>query len=269
MAEPATGLEALDPAIVAIELWALTIARVMGVFTQGPIFGSRHISMKARVGTALVLATALYPILPMPEGFYYNFSQHLMIVFGNVAVGFMVGFASYLTMTTVQFAGELIDTQLGLSTAASFDPSAGGTVNMLRRFHFYLAMIVYLIINGHHSLITAIYRSFVAVPVDTLGVVSGELAHSFIALTNDMLLLGVQIASPALAALYIVQIGLGLVARAAPQMNVFMISFPVNIMLGTAVLANAIPYVAKKLIWIFDDNYRYVLKFLLLMRPGG
>ena len=264
-----TGMDKLAPAIVAIELWGLTIARVMGVFIQAPIFGSRHITMRGRVGAAIVIATALYPGLPMPQEFYYSFPQHAAIIAGNVVVGLVIGWVSFLTMTTVQFAGELCDVQLGLSIAASFDPSAGGTVNLLRRFHFYIAMMVYLIINGHHTLITAIYRSFEAVPVDNMVIIRGALVHDIVWLTNDLLVLGVQIASPALAALFIVQMALGLVARASPQMNVFMVSFPVNIATGTSILSLTMPYLTRKLIFIFDDNYRTVLKYLILMKPGG
>jgi len=264
-----TGMEKLAPTIVVIELWALTLARVMGVFVQAPIFGSRHISMKIRVGAAIVLATGLFPGLPMPQDFYYSFPQHAVIIFQNIMVGLVIGWVSYLTMTTVQFAGELCDVQLGLSIAASFDPSAGGTVNLLRRFHFYVAMMVYLIIDGHHSLITAIYRSFEAVPVDNMVLIRGALVYDIVWLTSDLLYLGVQIASPVLAALFIVQMALGLVARASPQMNVFMVSFPVNIGVGTAVLALTLPYLTRKLIVIFDDNYRIVLKYIILMSPGG
>jgi len=264
-----TGTEALEPSIVAIELLGLTIARCMGIGLQAPIFGSKHITMKARVGSVIVIAVALYPTLPMPDVFTASIPQHLSIIFSNVMVGLIIGFAASLTMYTVQFAGELVDTQLGLSTAASFDPSAGGTVNMIRRFKFYLAMMVYLIINGHHSLIISIYRSFQAVPVDAMFVPRGALIADFVYMTNDMLLIGVQIASPCMAALYIVQMALGLVARSAPQMNVFMLSFPVNILVGTTVLSAAIPYIAKKLIFMFDANYHQVLKLLLLMKPGG
>ena len=159
--------------------------------------------------------------------------------------------------------------QLGLSIAASFDPSAGGTVNLLRRFHFYVAMMVYLIINGHHTLLTAVYRSFEVVPVDTMTFIRGPLVHDIIWLTNDLLRVGLEIASPALAALFIVQMALGLVARASPQMNVFMLAFPVNIAVGTALLSASMPNLTNKLIWMFSDNYHTVLKFIVLMKPGG
>ena len=99
----------LHPVIVVIELWGLTIARMMGVFVQAPIFGSRHITMKARVAMAVVAATALYPNLPLPEGFYYSLPQHITIIAVNVMVGLVIGWVAFLTMTTVQFAGELID----------------------------------------------------------------------------------------------------------------------------------------------------------------
>lgn len=262
-------MDPLDPAIVVFELWGLSIARVMGVFIQGPIFGSKHITMKARVAMAIVIATALFPNLPTPQNFHYNLAEHLLIIFVNVMIGLVIGWVSYLTMTTVQFAGELIDVQLGLSIAASFDPSAGGTVNLLRRFHFYVAMLVYLMIDGHHSLITAIYRSFEAVPIDSKTFLTGTLVHEIIWLTNDLLLVGIQIAAPALAALFIVQMALGLVARASPQMNVFMLAFPVNITVGTALLAVSMPQLTKKLIWMFNDNYHTVIKFIVYMKPGG
>jgi flagellar biosynthetic protein FliR len=256
--------------IVALELYGLTIARMMGIFIQAPIFGSKHIPMKLRIAIALVTATAIFPILPMPKEFSYNLSEHVVIVMNNVLVGLVIGYVAFLTMTTIQFAGELIDTQLGLSAASSFDPSAGGTVNLMRRLHFYMAMMVYLIIDGHHTLFTALYRSFQAVPVDQMAVLNGTLVRDIISLTAcKLMLLGVQLCAPTLAALFIVQMALGLTARAAPQMNVFMISFPVNILVGTSMLAASIPYTLRKLIPIFDENYNYILKFLIIMKSGG
>src|ERR1043165_7359756 len=120
-------------------------------------------------------------------------------------------------MSTAQFGGEVLDIQMGLSVAAQSDPATHGAVNLIRRLDFYMAMLLYLLMNGHHEMWKAIFWSFDVVPLTYFQMTQMQM-DSMIALGSDLYRIGLQLASPAVGALFIAQIALGLMARVAPQM---------------------------------------------------
>lgn len=223
-------------------LFLLVLARVMGIFTQAPIFASHHIPRQGRVALSVICAMAIFSVVPFPKEFPLHLINLVLLILNQILVGLIIGYLSFIIMAGFQFAGELMDIQLGLSSAASFDPASGGTSNLLRRFQFYIAMLIYLIINGHHHLLRAIFKSFELVPV-TGFTFTGNMIEHLIAISGDMFILAVQISAPVLASLFITQAALGLLARVAPQMNVFMMSFPLNMLVGMTLLAVSLPLI--------------------------
>jgi len=265
---PESAMPVFEQGIMVIELFGLVLARVFGIFIQGPVFQAHQITMRIRVGAAIVIAIALFPVLPMPAHLDVNLLQFFYLLIGNVIVGLMIGYTANLPILTLQFAGELLDIQLGLTIASSFDPMAGGTVNLIRRFELYLCIMTYLIINGHHYLFKALYRAFQVVPVTGFHF-RGAVFREYTFLTSEMFKTALEISAPPLAALFITQMALGLVARASPQMNVFMLSFPVNLWVGLTLLAVTLPIIIQRLGPIFTSNYYSLLKILLNLQPGG
>ena len=125
-------------------------------------------------------------------------------------------------------------------------------------------MIVFLLINGHHVLLKAVQKSFLVVPLGGVHF-GGNIAAKFIVLTGDLFYLGVQIASPIMLALFIVQVALGLLSRVAPQMNVFMLSFPLNILIGVLLVWLGLPIFYIALNKLFYKNNQDLLGILLMM----
>ena len=121
-----------------------------------------------------------------------------------------------------------------------------------------------MIFNGHHKLVEIIFSSFKVIPVTGLNY-SGDVMHQLIVMTSQIFYLGVQLASPAMAALFTTQIGLGMLARVAPQMNVFMLSFPLNIAIGITVLVAALPLIVNSLQKLFELNNDYVIQIIKAM----
>lgn len=224
--------------LMLFAMWLLALTRFAGFFVQAPIFGSHHFDKKILVALAATMAFVAFPELKLPKDFSFDLIPYFLMVITQGVVGLVIGYVSFMIMAAAQFGGELLDVQMGLSVAASFDPATGSTVNMMRRLKFYLCMILYLLMDGHHFLIQAMFKSFDIIPLTGVDI-SGKVITHLVLITGQIFVLGIQIAAPALAALFLTQVALGLLARVAPQMNVFMLSFPLNIAIGLTLVSSS------------------------------
>ncbi len=258
----------MDTALQLFGVGLLAFTRVVLVFVQAPIFGSHHIPKPILAGLAGAVTIAMFPHIPVPADMPDDLLPFMGALLSQACVGLVIGFVSFLVMAAAQFGGEMLDIQMGLSVAASFDPASHGAVNLLRKVHFYLAMNLYLVLDGHHALIQAINASFRVVPV-TYFQINGDIAMEMIRLSANLLVIGTQVAAPALSALFITQCALGLLARVAPQMNVFMLSFPLNIAIGLALLTFSLPLIVRLIGVQFDINLDHVVHSIQMMVPPG
>lgn len=246
----------------------LAFVRIVLIFRQAPILGSNHMKNQVKIGLAALLALVAFPSLKIPDDFPTEPRAYILCILSQIGVGLAIGFVSYLVMAAAQFGGEMMDIQMGLSAAATMDPSSGGTSKLIMRLNFYFAMLLYLTTNGHHEFLRALYHSFDIIPVTTFNV-NGDLIELFIRHTEDIFVIGLQIAAPPLAALFITQIAMGLVSKVAPQMNVFMLSFPMNIGVGMMMLSVGLPVIEDLLINQFDVNIQETYQVInILMMPA-
>jgi flagellar biosynthesis protein FliR len=259
-------MDTTQEALKLFVLWLMTLVRIVGFFVQAPIWGSHHFDKKVLVAMAASMAIIAFPNLPVPKNIPFDVFPFFLMLFTQFVVGLIIGFASFMIMSVAQFGGELLDTQMGLSVAASFDPASGGSTNMMRRLSFYLAMILYLCFDGHHYLIRAMFRSFELIPITGVNISSGLIIH-LMHLTGQIFLLGIQISAPSLAALFLTQIALGLLARVAPQMNVFMLSFPLNIAVGLTLLSSSLWILTLTYQDLFLRNNNDVMQAIQMMVP--
>jgi flagellar biosynthesis protein FliR len=247
-------------------LFLLALTRIVGFFVQAPIWGSHHFDKKVLAALAVMMTVVLFPNLPVPKDFSFEPFPFFLMVFTQFIVGLVIGYTSFMIMSVSQFGGELLDTQMGLSVAASFDPASGGSVNMMRRLSFYLCMILYLCMDGHHFLIRAVFRSYEMIPLSGVNF-SQNVVPELIHITGSIFYLGIQIAAPSLSALFLTQIALGLLARVAPQMNVFMLSFPLNIAVGLTLLCSSMYILLMTYHNLFLKNDDDVMRIIQMMVP--
>lgn len=245
----------------------LAFVRIVLIFRQAPILGSNHMKNQIKIGLSALLALVAFPHLKVPPDFPTEPRGYILCILSQIGVGLAIGFVSYLVMAAAQFGGEMMDIQMGLSAAATMDPSSGGTSKLIMRLNFYFAMLLYLTTNGHHEFLRALYVSFDIIPVTTFNV-NGHLIELFIDHTRDIFIIGLQIASPPIAALFITQIAMGLVSKVAPQMNVFMLSFPMNIGVGMMMLSVGLPVIQNLLVNQFDENIKETYDVInILIQP--
>jgi len=233
-----------DISIHTFYAFLLVFARVGGVMVAAPLLGNRAVPRLVRAGFALVFSLALTPLTTAKVG---PVPQHLLLLAAAVVkdglFGISIGFAARLLFASVEMAGYFIDTQMGFGFINLINPFSEQQSSLLSMFQYQLAITVYLLANGHLALLGSIAESFQALPP---GAVNPHASFGLTAasLLKTMLILGFRLALPAAGVLLVVDLAFALVARAVPQMNVFIVGMPAKILIGVATVALLTPVMA-------------------------
>lgn len=215
----------------------LALARASAWVIVAPPFSSRTIPAQVKIGLAAALAVFAAPVVAA-KGVSLDGPSLLAAAVGQVAAGLALGFLALVLFSAIQGAGALIDVFGGFTIAPAYDPLANAQSSVFGRFYNLIAITLLFAIDGHLLLVRGFLNSFDAVSGG--GVVSMQpavLGHEL----SAFLLAAVEIAAPLLAALFLAEVAMGLLARAAPQMNVFVLGFPVKILLTLMLVGLAIP----------------------------
>lgn len=205
--------------------------RLLGMLGTAPFFNSRTISVRIRLATGMAIAVAVAPALPPQAAPEIGSGLGLVALFYNILIGAAIGFVMRLVMAAVDVAGEMIGLQMGLSFAIFFDPDAGGQTSVVAEFLGLLALLVFLTANGHLMLIDVLFSSFQWLPPGTLSVRSGGWGY-LARLGTTVFATGLLLALPLVAALLTVNVAMGILTRAAPQLNILAVGFPITLTAG-------------------------------------
>ncbi|MCS6955649.1 MAG: flagellar biosynthetic protein FliR [Candidatus Calescibacterium sp.] len=219
----------------SLVFYLLIFARIGGMVLQAPLFASPHLNAPAKIGLIGSISLLLFFVLPLPS-ISLDMGWIVFNIIKEFFVGLIMGYFCIFILNAIQGGGAILDQQLGLSTGASFDPQLGA-VNMNSRFMFYFAFTVFILSGGFYLILEAIKFSFTVIPVSSNYSLNEKVIYSIVNLTTKFFYIGLHVVGAVVVAVFIGQVGLGLIARVAPQSNVFMLSFPVNFMLGVFVLS--------------------------------
>lgn len=219
-------------------LFGLMLVRVTAMFTTAPVLSSRTIPTKIRVGLAVIITLSTLPLVAdgtaqVPE----STVAYVLLAGKEVLIGILIGFVAQTVFAAVQLAGSYIDMAAGFAIAQTIDPTNNTNLTMLGRVYSLLATAAFIAIGGHLWLIRGVVASFELAPPTELpnlmAMTQGVLVRS-----DDLFVMSLQIAAPLMAALLITDVALGIMSRAAPQMNVFIVGLPVKV--GVALVGSAI-----------------------------
>lgn len=227
----------LDDVYRVLMLMFRTGAFIMTV----PVFGHVAIPRSVRLGLVLLIALFIFPApivseVQLPE----TMAGLVVVIATELFMGILMGFAVVLIFAAVQFAGHMIGLNMGLAVANIFDPMSAGQISIIGEFYYFFCLIVYLLINGHHYLIQALARSYSLVPIGA-AVYDPEVSTLLIDITFMVFVTGIKLAAPVLITLFIMNSVLGIVSRTVPQMNVFIVGFPLAIGVGLAMIGLSFP----------------------------
>ncbi len=213
------------------ELFFLIFIRVSAIVVMLPILGDRTTPARIKAGLSLLIALLVVPFVERPAGVTEDLFSLGLKMGGELLIGVILGFAGRFLFEGIQLAGQLIGFQMGFSIVNIIDPVSSKQVSIIAEFQYLLAGLLFLAVDGHHLVIQAISESYTAVPV--LGFhMTGALIQSIVDLSREMFVISMKISAPIIVALVFANIGLGLVARTVPQINIFVVGFPLQIAIG-------------------------------------
>ena len=181
-----------------------------------------------RIGFALALSWMMYFTLDV--GPLEIDGKYFLLILKEALVGLFIGFIAYLMMTAVQIAGGFIDFQMGFAIANVIDPQTGTQSPLMGQYLYMFALLLLLTLNGHHLILDGIFYSYQFIPIDKMISFHNEQMADYIIKTfSSMFIVALQMSAPVVATLFLVDVALGIVARTVPQLNIFVVGFPVKI----------------------------------------
>jgi len=215
--------------------FTLVLGRIAGIFAAIPLFGGKRVPMTIRAAAILAMALVLFPVVRehiprMPD----DTISLVILIIRETLVGLTLSLLSQIIFAAVSLCGQMIGTQMGLSIASILNPDIGH-VTVISNVQDLIATLIFLTLGIHHVFIRAIVESYSVIPVGAWHMSDG-LIRTLVTATSGLFILAIKLAAPVMVALLAAGVVLGIIARSFPQMNVFMISFPLNIGIGFLVL---------------------------------
>lgn len=213
--------------------------RILALLSVAPILGSRAIPVSVKILTAFFITAVIAPVIPHASNVAPASAEGILIVVQQVIIGLAMGLATRLVFSSMEMAGHIAGLQMGLGFATFFDPQNGTQLPLMGQFISIFATLLFLSMNGHLIMISALTESFYTLPV---GQPMADGSFKALALAGGRIFAwGVQLALPVIAALMLVNVALGVLTRAAPQLNIFAVGFPLTLGVGFIILALSIP----------------------------
>ena len=251
-----------------IAAFLLVLTRTGGIFFVSPFFGSQNVPVQIRVATSIAMAILTFPVL-MDEMIVETPPTVLMfaaLVLQELFIGWLIGFVGYVILSAINMGGKIMDMQVGFTIAQVMDPTSNEQSPLIGSFLYNLTIIYFLAVNGHHMIVAALVESFRAVPFNTM-TWNPAMADFIGNITNGIFLVGMKIAMPVTFSILITNVGMGILARTMPQMNIFVVGIPMHLMIGTAMLAMLMPFYVLFLDVMFDDMYSSISTAIRLIAP--
>ncbi|HHW08098.1 MAG TPA: flagellar type III secretion system protein FliR [Clostridia bacterium] len=232
--------------MVDYNLWLvflLVFARLTSFIAVAPLFSNPSLPAWSKIGLGLFLAAAVTPFAGGPSLLEVDGITFSVLIAGEVLLGLALGITANIIFHTVMVAGQLMDVSMGFAMSNLFDPASQVQSTLMGRFLNLVALMMLLAMDGHHSMLLALRASFEVVPVTGVHFAGGTV-QELVSVFSGMFLLAFKLAAPVLAVVFVSEMALGLVARTVPQLNVFIMGFPLKIGLGVLVMAVIMPIMA-------------------------
>ncbi|MDQ0161750.1 flagellar biosynthetic protein FliR [Bacillus alveayuensis] len=239
----------------------LIFMRIVSFMVTLPLFSYRTIPNRVKIGISFYLALLITVTIEVPA-IELN-SLYILLILKEVTLGLFIGLTAYIVISGVQIAGSFIDFQMGFAIASVIDPQTGVQSPVIGQLFYIFALFFLLSTNAHHLLIEGALNSFEFIPIEKqhLFLFEGQVVESLIIAFNKMFIIAFQMAIPIVGSLFLVDVALGILTRTVPQLNVFVVGFPLKI----AVSFVMILLLFSALFVVMRDLIQYMIDFTNLM----
>lgn len=225
-------------------LFALLLARAGGLVAAAPFLGEPTVPTKVKALLVAALAFLMLTISPAPVATPQGRIDLVLLMAAELSVGLAMGFVARLFLMAFEMAGQIIAIQMGFGMAQVMDPVSGFRSTIMARWMWVVGMTFFLSLSGHHHLLRALSGSLQILPPGK-GMLSAPVVEGMARLSADSFGTAMSVAAPAIGILLLTSMGLGILARTVPQMNVFIVGFPIKITAGIVAVLLSLPYLLE------------------------
>jgi flagellar biosynthetic protein FliR len=242
-------------------IWPLL--RISAMFVAVPLYSLRAVPARARLILSVAMTFVVIPLLPaIPVVDLFSY-EGIRVAAQQVMIGLASGFIVQMVFSSVIFAGQGVALSMGLGFASMVDPQNGQQVPVVAQLYVIAGTLIFLGLDGHLLLIKMLLDSFTSLPIGIDGLAKADI-WAIIAWSSRMFAGGLLLAMPVIISLLLVNIGFGVATRAAPQLNIFSVGFPVTLMLGIVLIWLTLPDVLDQFTGILTDAYDLIGQLLRL-----
>ena len=249
-----------------LDAFVLVLLRVSAIIVTIPVISEGTVPIKIKAGLSIIIAIIIFPMVvpQIPPIKNIHLIQLIFLMAGEVLIGVTIGFVARLLFAAIQMAGDIIGFQMGFSVANVIDPMSSTQVSIITELQYLIAMLVFLTINAHHFFFQAIVQSYTLITPLSFHF-SGQLMQFIFDVSREMFVIALKIAAPIMAVMIFTNVGLGVIARTVPQMNIFIVGFPLQISLGLIFLGLTAPLFVHITQGIFNGLEGKIITLMRLM----
>ena len=267
------GLGMLNPVdftVAQFQLFILVLLRVTGVIVASPVFGARVVPVQVKVALILLLSLLIFSFVPRVDRLTLpdNTTAYLFYGARELVVGLTLGFAVTVVFAAAQLAGEIIDMQIGFGVANVINPAFDIQGPVIGQFYFLMAILLFLLVDGHHQVLRSLLYSFELIPVGTVQLDSAGLNGLFVDMLCGVFVSAVRIAAPVMVVILLSNISVGLLGRSVMHMNLLVVQFPLYIAIGLLIVSASLGPFSTLMSELFSGVWGHVDTLLGCLRGG-
>lgn len=254
-----------DSLIVAI----LIFTRISAIFSLIPLFGATNIPVQVRIAFMMLLTVLVYPVAGITDAAgiltLWDLFYHILIETG---IGLSISIAMAIVYNAIYLAGMVIDTGIGFSMVNVISATDETEIPLTANFFYLMAIMVFMVTNAHHRVVEAVWQCFKTVPL-AQGILNLGVVDIFNVIFVQSFVIGIKIAAPFLLTILIADVIMGLLSKAMPGFNVFMVGMPVKILIGFYLFYLLIPYIIQIIAYLNELMIQYAYDVIELYQRSG
>lgn len=244
----------------------LVVLRISGIFVTAPVLSSENVPRSLRIYMVILSSLIIFNVLPPVQVALSELNpiDYFLLVLKELMIGLLLGVIPRIIFAAVDFAGTVVGFMMGLSIANVVDPQTDVQVSIIASLEGLLATLLFIVLDGHHIFFEVITYSYQQVPVGGFLFTSNKTEFLLRAM-GDLIIIGLKIAAPLVISLLLANVIMGFMARAIPQMNVFIVGFPFTIGLGFIMLIIGMPHLVQAISKLFNGAEVQIVELIQLM----
>ena len=248
--------------LVDFEILLLVLVRISCFVFVAPFYGLGNVPTRVKIGLSVVIAILVSGFADQSAVAYTGVIGYAVIVLREGITGLLIGLAANICNSIILFAGNIIDMDVGLAMAQEFDPMMKTQVTITGNLYQYFVLLLMLVTNMHHYILRALIDSYQVIPVNGQVFDWAVIADSWIQFMGDMFVIAFRIVLPVFACMMILNCILGIMAKVAPQMNMFAVGIQLKVLLGMAVLFLTVMLLPGIADFIFTEMKRIIVSMI-------